>query len=99
MLSTTIVLALAGLAAAVPQHPGSSRTGDLGDAPVVTDNPVGATYIATLPANKKIQGTVVASTEDSGTGVRFTLNLHDLPKTGGPFRTSPFCYGVIHSLN
>lgn len=72
---------------------------ELGDAAEVTNNPVGVVYQATLPDSAffkpaypnggNIKGTVRAEANDDGRGVRITLDLENLPKTGGPFCMLP----------
>ncbi|KAF1985244.1 hypothetical protein K402DRAFT_422207 [Aulographum hederae CBS 113979] len=54
-------------------------------AQAVTDNPIGAHYIATTPAggNKGIYATV--SAETARNGVMFTININGAELTGGPF--------------
>ncbi|OCL12959.1 Cu,Zn superoxide dismutase-like protein, partial [Glonium stellatum] len=62
-------------------------TGKLGDAPVVTNNPIGASYYATLPnkATESVRGTVYAVSSPTGKGVDFDVTLSGLPAEGGPF--------------
>ncbi|KAG5936225.1 hypothetical protein E4U53_000262 [Claviceps sorghi] len=64
------------------------------NAPVVTNNPVGVIYTASLPSEPffrapglsgSIQGFISASAPPDGVGVRFTIRFENLPKTGGPF--------------
>ncbi|KAI9782899.1 MAG: hypothetical protein M1839_004373 [Geoglossum umbratile] len=62
-----------------------TSTGKLGDALVVTDNPVGAVYVAALSDGGKVSGSVSAVAASNGTGVSFTVSFKDLPKSGGPF--------------
>ncbi|KAI9664427.1 MAG: hypothetical protein M1829_005820 [Trizodia sp. TS-e1964] len=64
-----------------------ATTGQLGDAAVVTTNPVGATYVAVLPKklSTNLRGTVTASTYGNGTGVYFKVQVSGLPLAGGPF--------------
>ncbi|KAJ8114516.1 hypothetical protein OPT61_g3623 [Boeremia exigua] len=56
-------------------------------APVVSGNPEGASYVATLPEQTKytVRGSVAAVTADDGTGVKFTVSISGLPAEGGPF--------------
>jgi hypothetical protein len=69
---STIVLAAAtaGLATA-------------GEAPMVTDNPVGVTYKATLDGD--VQGSITATSGIDGYGVIFKVAFEDLPEDEGPF--------------
>lgn len=64
-------------------------TGKLGDALVVTNNPVGVTYTAFLPDTPKstIRGYVAGTSNANGTGVNFNVNIYGLPDMSlGPFR-------------
>ncbi|KAK1244864.1 hypothetical protein MKX08_004493 [Trichoderma sp. CBMAI-0020] len=64
------------------------------DAPVVSGNPQGVEYTATLP-NKpffpkaelvgNVKGNVSAVAGPGGKGVRFTVQFENFPKSGGPF--------------
>lgn len=73
----------------------TSVTGELGDAVVVENNPLGAVYRATFgenpfltpdtPAGGPILGEVVVSTPPDQVGVMFTVSFQNLPKEGGPF--------------
>ncbi|MCJ1334228.1 hypothetical protein MMC10_010935 [Thelotrema lepadinum] len=69
------LVAFTGLAAAVP------------DAPLSQNNPLGATYMATLPNSSftTIRGTISGSTNTNGTGVDFTVSFDSIPATGGPY--------------
>lgn len=59
------------------------------DAPVVANNPVGASYIATLPTKEgKPHGSVTAVSGTDGKGVNFAVAISGLPKEGGPFSKS-----------
>ncbi|KAK4252277.1 superoxide dismutase [Corynascus novoguineensis] len=86
---------LSVLLAAATTQVSAQDTGELGDAAEVTNNPVGVEYRATLPDSAffkpaypnggNIKGWVKAVANEDGRGVRITLNLENLPKTGGPF--------------
>jgi len=70
-----------------PIVPGT--TGKLGNASIVTDNPVGVTYTALLPDTPKsgIRGYVAGTSNANGTGVNFNINIYGLPDASlGPFR-------------
>ena len=56
-------------------------------APVVSGNPKGASYVATLPEQEKytVRGSVAAVTAEDGNGVKFTISISGLPAEGGPF--------------
>ena len=68
----------------------------LGNATIVSTNPVGVKYKATLPAEAffksaypdggNIQGDISAEAAADGKGVVFTIKLSNLPKEGGPLR-------------
>ena len=56
-------------------------------APKVTGNPVGASYVGTLPekAGSTLRGSISAVSAGDGTGVRFSVLFSGLPAEGGPF--------------
>jgi hypothetical protein len=86
-ISQAAVLAAVGFfATANAQSSTNPVTGILGDSLVVSDNPIGTTYTATL--NTKLTGSVVA-TSQNGTGVTFNVNVHGFPSEGGPFCEFP----------
>lgn len=89
MFSTIkLAAAVSMLAAAVSaQSDTTPVTGKLGDAKVVTDNPAGVAFYATLVPSTKysIQGSVLASTSSDRTGVNFQVSISGLPSEGGPF--------------
>jgi hypothetical protein len=55
-------------------------------APVTTNNPQGVQYIAALPKDNPVTGSVVASSNSTGQGVNFDVSISGLPAQGGPFR-------------
>lgn len=61
------------------------------DAKVVTGNPEGMTYTASMPATAKVAGTVKVTAGTAGTGVKYTVSFSGLPATGGPFRKPTHC--------
>lgn len=66
----------------------AATTGKLGNANVVTTNPVGVTYTAILPDTPKssIRGYVAGTSNANGTGVNFNINIYGLPDQSlGPF--------------
>ncbi|KKY38299.1 putative superoxide dismutase [Diaporthe ampelina] len=87
MSIATAILAAASVSA--------QNTGVLGDAAVVSDNPVGAVYKATLPDTAftksaypnggNVKGDVYAVSSPDGTGVIFKVKFSGLPSEGGPF--------------
>ncbi|OJD38707.1 superoxide dismutase [Diplodia corticola] len=81
MRCATLVLAAAGAVAA------AGVTGKLGDAAVVTNNPAGAVYVATLPNrdDTPVRGSITASSVGGGQGVRFQLSISGLPVDDGPY--------------
>ncbi|EPE04767.1 superoxide dismutase [Ophiostoma piceae UAMH 11346] len=66
-----------------------------GSAPVVTSNPAGAAYIASLPESAfdkaaypdggNVVGKILAESAPGGSGVNFKVSFSNLPTTGGPF--------------
>ncbi|KAF2199010.1 Cu,Zn superoxide dismutase-like protein [Delitschia confertaspora ATCC 74209] len=56
-------------------------------APEVNTNPVGASFVATLPAKQgsALRGSVTAVSGANGKGVDFQVSLSGLPLSGGPF--------------
>ncbi|KAL9585196.1 MAG: hypothetical protein Q9212_001661 [Teloschistes hypoglaucus] len=89
MYPAIFATALTGFAfahAAGPIVPGT--TGKLGDAAIVTTNPPGITYTATLPnsTTSGIRGFVAGTSNANGTGVVFNINLSGFPDASlGPF--------------
>ncbi|KAI4155265.1 MAG: hypothetical protein LQ340_001098 [Diploschistes diacapsis] len=57
------------------------------DAPITTNNPLGATYMAMLPCSNStpIRGSVLGTTNSNGSGIDFTVSLDHIPVTGGPY--------------
>ncbi|TGJ83683.1 hypothetical protein E0Z10_g5072 [Xylaria hypoxylon] len=87
-LSSVLSLATFG-ACALAQ---SNSTGKLGDAVVVTNNPIGKEAIALLPKTPffgslkhNVKGSVKATSGAKGVGVDFEIAFSNLPKEGGPF--------------
>jgi hypothetical protein len=70
----------------------------LGNATVVTTNPIGVQYEAVTPPNAfttfaypnggNVKGSIKAVANDGGTGVKFQITFSNLPPSGGPFRES-----------
>ena len=83
---TVLAASLLSVSAAIAQD-----TGELGDAHVVTDNPVGPVYVATLPESEEwtIRGFVSGTANEDGEGVKFEVEFHGLPDEGGPFSEYP----------
>jgi len=56
-------------------------------APVVSSNPVGAKYVATLPEKEgsSLTGSIEGTTGPDGKGVKFAVSFAGLPAEGGPF--------------
>lgn len=86
---------LSAVAVGVSAQDDEPKTGDLGDATVVDNNPIGAHYTATLPDEAftksaypdggNAKGYIEAVTNDGGQGVSFKVRFENLPKEGGPF--------------
>ncbi|KAI1295826.1 superoxide dismutase [Xylaria venustula] len=101
------ILSLSAMGACVLAQ--NATTGKLGDAIVVTDNPVGKKAIAVLPKEPfftsgslagNVKGTVKATTGAHGVGVEFEVTFSNLPKEGGPFSSlDPFIRGEDPACN
>lgn len=66
---------------------------ELGPAAEITNNPIGAKYVATFPNSIKtaVRGSVTAQSATDGKGVNFDVVIDGLPAEGGPFGTlSPY---------
>lgn len=67
------------------------KTGELGNATVVENNPPGVIYAATLPdaaffkGAQGVKGSIAAVANPDGVGVLFKVRFSGLPKEGGPF--------------
>lgn len=95
LTSALVASVLSGVGA---QDAAGPFTGALGNATVVTNNPVGVVYTATLPTTEffnpsdprgNIKGVVSATANPDGVGVTFTVDFSNLPTSGGDFRTLP----------
>lgn len=66
---------------------GQTTTGLKGDAMVVSNNPMGAKYVATFGGDgmTSVKGMATAMSGMGGKGVDFELKLMGLPMIGGPF--------------
>jgi len=84
MSSLRALLWLSAMSAAIADF----VTGQLGDARENRNNAVGAAYYAALPPSARIEGSILAST-DERQGVNFAVNFANLPSAGGPFRMTP----------
>lgn len=62
-----------------------------GDAPVVSDNPLGAQYIAEMPAtgDKGVIASFSVRTIPDDLSVEFAINVNGAEFSGGPFRKPP----------
>ncbi|KAL8414729.1 hypothetical protein RB594_005806 [Gaeumannomyces avenae] len=96
MQTKTIATILATAAVGVSAQ-NETATGKLGDALVVSNNPPGVVYVATLPEvawtkgsayadGGNAKGHVSAVASPDGVGVMFTVHFSNLPKEGGPFK-------------
>lgn len=97
MRSTVLLAVVSGLAAIgveAQSNVTGTTTGSLGDATVVTNNPVGPVYAAVLPETEffnpkdprgNVKGGISATAGPNGVGVAFTINFSNLPTSGGPF--------------
>ncbi|KAF2463182.1 Cu,Zn superoxide dismutase-like protein [Lindgomyces ingoldianus] len=80
----SILIAVLGAAAIASAQ---SATPSAANAPEVTGNPIGASYLAVLPekAGSTVRGSISASSSPDGKGVLFQVALSGLPTEGGPF--------------
>jgi len=69
-------------------------TGALGNATIVSNNPPGVVYVATLPTREfnnpddphgNIKGSVAATANPNGIGLSISVSFSNLPTSGGPF--------------
>jgi hypothetical protein len=66
----------------------AQSTGQLGDATITTNNPLGVSYYADLPESSttSIRGRVSASTPEDGVGVMWKISLNGFPNPSiGPY--------------
>jgi len=63
----------------------SAITGKLGDAAIITDNPAGASYVATLPSNGTVTGSAKFSSTGNGTGVEVSIDFKGFKGATGPY--------------
>jgi hypothetical protein len=64
----------------------TAQTSTIVAAPVVSSNPLGVSYVATLPLNKSsVHGSITGTTASDGKGVDFAVSFSGLPAEGGPF--------------
>ncbi|KAH6709528.1 superoxide dismutase [Leptodontidium sp. 2 PMI_412] len=88
------VISTALLAVVSAQSTTEPITGIRGNATVIENNPVGKVYTATLPekpffnpTNPKgnVKGSISATANPNGIGVKFIVKFENLPTSGGPF--------------
>ncbi|KAI1211073.1 superoxide dismutase [Annulohypoxylon truncatum] len=90
-VSSIITLSAIGTSSVLAQS--NNVTGQLGDAPVTTGNPIGKGAIATLPENAfwegslngNVKGHVSAKSGAGGNGIDYEVAFSNLPTEGGPF--------------
>jgi nicotinamide mononucleotide (NMN) deamidase PncC len=80
----TAAILINGLARTIHADDSTAVTGQLGNAQRITNNPLGAVFLAELPSTQGILGSLVA-TSASALGTEFTVNFANLPAEGGPF--------------
>ncbi|TVY34858.1 Cell surface Cu-only superoxide dismutase, partial [Lachnellula subtilissima] len=89
---TLISVSLAALLSCVGAQ--NITTGALGNATVVSNNPPGVVYAASLPTTEfnnpddprgNIKGSVAATANPNGIGVSISVSFSNLPTSGGPF--------------
>ena len=62
----------------------------------VDTNPIGITFVATLPDGAGAQGSLSGTANDDGHGTTWEASFTNLPSTGGPFRIfNPFAIQQI----
>ena len=88
MRSTLILTALSCVGLAAAQSNTVPVTGILGNATIVSTNPKGVTYKATLPSIAGKPSGSITGVSSNGTGVAFSVAFSGLPTSGGPFRKS-----------
>jgi len=90
--ATLISVSLAALLSCVGAQ--TITTGALGNASIVSNNPLGVVYIATLPTTEfnnpkdprgNIKGSIAATANPNGIGVSVSVSFSNLPTSGGPF--------------
>lgn len=94
-MRTSSIISLLAAAAVSLVTAQSIKTGDLGNATVVVNNPPGVVYQATLPDTAfdkaafpnggNVQGSIAATANPDGIGIWFKVRFSNLPKEGGPF--------------
>ncbi|KAJ4397134.1 hypothetical protein N0V93_001358 [Gnomoniopsis smithogilvyi] len=94
-ITTFSVLAAWTSSAVAQKQEGNYTTGILGNASIISDNPIGASFIATLPDTAfdkaaypdggNVKGSIQAVSMPNGEGVMFHVNFSNLPSSGGPF--------------
>ncbi|TVY47168.1 Cell surface Cu-only superoxide dismutase, partial [Lachnellula occidentalis] len=89
---TLISVSLAALLSCVGAT--NITTGALGNATIISNNPPGVVYVATLPTKEfnnpedprgNIKGSVAATANPNGIGVSISVSFSNLPTSGGPF--------------
>jgi len=92
--NSVLAVATALLSLASAQSTTLPITGILGNASIVSDNPAGVVYTATLPTTEffnpsdprgNIKGSVSGVAGTNGVGVTFSVSFSNLPTSGGPF--------------
>ena len=65
----------------------SAQSSTVVPAPIVSSNPAGAVYVAKLPeqAQRTVRGSILATTNENGPGVKFAISISGLAAEGGPF--------------
>ncbi|KAF1994607.1 Cu,Zn superoxide dismutase-like protein [Amniculicola lignicola CBS 123094] len=83
MLSATLYSLLAVAAGVAAQ----TATPSAQDAPLVTNNPIGASYVAVLPKKdgSSLGGSIQVVSGPGGKGAKFAVSISGLPAEGGPF--------------
>lgn len=81
----------------------AAATGELGDAAVVKNNPIGPIYKATLLErdDSEVRGSILATTTNKGRGVIFDAEFWGFPDEAenGPFSQYPYLLHFSTSLS
>jgi len=63
----------------------TAQTSTIVPAPVVSNSPLGTSYVATLPEKGTVRGSIAGTSATDGKGVNFAVSISGLPAEGGPF--------------
>ncbi|KAF2276073.1 uncharacterized protein EI97DRAFT_433486 [Westerdykella ornata] len=63
----------------------SAQSSTIVPAPVASNSPEGASYVATLPEKGTVRGSITGISGPNGEGTKFQISVSGLPAEGGPF--------------